>query len=156
MIKRFEDFLNENKDNNPPITIRQKDNEPFFIRIHFDDKGKVDKIENKWDIKIPDWRGLVVNEIEIKNWISKRPDFYIEEDVNEALNQKIAFYGEIKFELKRYLEKTVWGKVGGVDKRADQLMDIHKKFIEIAMDKLSADEIAKKLFEYEKNILNRK
>lgn len=34
-------------------------------------------------------------------------------------------------------------------------MNIHKKFIEIAMDKLSADEIAERLYKYEKTMLKR-
>lgn len=154
-VKKFNDFLNESNENLKPITIKSKKNELMYIKIHFDDNGKVNKIENKWDVKLPSWSGLKLNKTEIKNWMSKRPDFYIEEDVNES-NSKLAFDDEIKFELKRYLEGTIWKKVGQIDERAEKLIDLHKKFIDIVRDKLSADEIAKKLYEYEKNILNRK
>lgn len=63
---------------------------------------------------------------------------------------------DIKYELKRYLEGTVYNKVGKTDERATELMDIHKKFIDNVRNKMSADEIAKRLFEYEKNNLKNK
>ena len=68
---------------------------------------------------------------------------------------KIAFDDEIKYELKRYLERTIYGKVSKTDERATQLMSIHRKFIENIRNKMSADEIAKRLFDYEKNNLKR-
>lgn len=63
---------------------------------------------------------------------------------------------EIKYELKRHLQKTVWAKVGGIDKRTDQLIDIHSTFINKMRDEMSADEIANRLFKYEENILKSK
>jgi len=66
---------------------------------------------------------------------------------------KIAFDEEIKHELKQYLKNTIWNKVDNIDNRADQLISLHSKFINNVRDKMSADEIAKRLFEYEKNIL---
>ena len=77
------------------------------------------------------------------------------EFINESTSTKIAFYSEILYELKRFLDGSIWAKVGGVDKRAEELMNIHKKFIEIAMDKLSAEEIAERLYKYEKTMLER-
>ena len=68
---------------------------------------------------------------------------------------KIGFDDEIKNELKRYLQNTVWNKVGGIDNRVDQLMKLHSKFISFVRNKMSDDEIDKRLFQYEKNILNR-
>ena len=78
-VKNWEQFLNEEVVVKQPITIKSKKNDLFFIRIHFDNKGRVDKIENKWDVKLPEWYGYDINEIDINNWISrKEPDLYIE------------------------------------------------------------------------------
>jgi len=46
----------------------------------------------------------------------KEPDLYIEKNVNENI-LKIAFDDEIKYELKRYLEGTIYGKVSKTDER---------------------------------------
>lgn len=75
--------------------------------------------------------------------------------ISEGAN-KFAFDEEIRHELRRYLQDTVWNKVGGVNERADELLKLHSKFIDNVRDKMSAGEIAKRLFEYEKNILSRK
>ena len=96
-------------------------------------------------------------ETRMKNLISmiyKVKDF--KQFVNEKVEIKLAFDDEIKFELKRYLQNTIWSKVGGIDERADKLVELHNKFINNVRDKMSANEIAKRLFEYEKNILDRK
>lgn len=86
MIKKWNQFINENKSSLKPIVIKSKKNDLFYIKIYFDDDGRVDKIENKWDVKIPDWRGLNVNEIEVNNWITrKEPELYIEKSVNESI-----------------------------------------------------------------------
>lgn len=62
-----------------PITIKSNKNELMYIKIYFDEKGRVDKIENKWDVKVPEWYGFSINEIEINNWICrKEPNLYIE------------------------------------------------------------------------------
>lgn len=73
------------------------------------------------------------------------------EFINE--NDKFAFDDEIKYELKRYLKNTIWDKVGTIDKRVDELIEIHNKFIDNVRDKMSANEIAERLFKYEKNII---
>jgi len=150
-MKNYARFLNENIQKKP-ITIKSKKNDLFFIKIYFDNKGRVDRIENKWDVKLPEWYGFGINEIEINNWIRKvEPDLYIENSITESTS-KIAFDDEIKFELKRYLEGTIFGKMGQTEERASQLIDLHKNFIEKARNKMSADEIAKKLYEYQKNL----
>lgn len=61
-IKTFEQLLNEGIAIKPPITIKSKKNNLFFIKINFDDKGRVDKIENKWDVKLPGWYGFDIYE----------------------------------------------------------------------------------------------
>lgn len=74
-------FLNENTNMKNPIIIKSKSNTLFFIKIYFDNDGRVNKIENKWDINLPAWDGLKLNMIEINNWINKvNRDFYIEND----------------------------------------------------------------------------
>ena len=89
---------------------------------------------------------------DIRKMIDKVKNF--KQFVNEN-EQKFAFDDVIKYELKRYLEGTVYAKVGKTDERATELMDIHKKFIDNVRNKMSADEIAKRLFDYEKNNLKR-
>jgi hypothetical protein len=89
---------------------------------------------------------------DIRKMIDKVKNF--KQFVNEN-EQKFAFDDDIKYELKRYLEGTVYAKVGKTDERATELMDIHKKFIDNVRNKMSADEIAKRLFDYEKNNLKR-
>jgi hypothetical protein len=157
LVKNFDKSpINEIFGIKQPITIKSKKNELMYIKIYFDEKGRVDKIENKWDVKLPEWYGFIINEITVNDWIRrKEPDLYIEKRVNENTG-KLAFDDEIKFELKRYLQNTIWSKVGGIDERADKLIELHSKFINNVRDKMSADEIAKRLFEYEKNILSRK
>ncbi|MFA5586369.1 MAG: hypothetical protein WDA02_07490 [Saccharofermentanales bacterium] len=87
MIKKWDQFVNENKSTLEPIVIKSKKNDLFYIKIHFDKEGRVDKVENKWDVKIPEWYGFNVNEIEINNWIRrKEPELYIEKSVNESVN----------------------------------------------------------------------
>lgn len=94
MIKKWDQFVNENKSTLEPIVIKSKKNDLFYIKIHFDKEGRVDKIENKWDVKIPDWYGFNINEIEVNNWLSrKEPYLYIEKSVNESKREKIFLNG---------------------------------------------------------------
>jgi hypothetical protein len=79
----------------------------------------------------------------------------IKKEYGEKNTVKIAFDDEIKYKLQRYLQNTIWSN-GGMEDRIDKLMELHSKFINNVRDKMSADEIAKRLFEYEKNILNQK
>ena len=94
---------------------------------------------------------------DIRKMIDKVKNFkqFVNEDLNDNTD-KLAFDDEIKFELKRYLQNTIWNKVGGIDERIDKLVELHSKFINNVRNKMSANEIAKRLFEYEKNILDRK
>lgn len=60
---------------------------------------------------------------------------------------------QIEFELTRWLDTTIWGKVGQKEVRAKQLMSIHRKYIELAVKVLTVSEIAKSLYKYEVNNL---
>jgi len=63
---------------NKVILIKSKTNDIFYLKITFDNKGRVDKIDNKWDVNFPDWYGHTPNESEIQNWINKKePKLYI-------------------------------------------------------------------------------
>ena len=64
-------------------------------------------------------------------------------------HEKLEFNNQLKYDLIRYLNRL---DIKDVQSRADQLMDIQKHFIHLAKDKLSPNEIAKILYEYEKNI----
>jgi len=96
--------------------------------------------DDKWDLKKTTIAKIMGNSSKSKN-----------DD-----NSKIAFDDEIEYELKRYLENTIWSKVGQIEKRTKELINLHRKFIDLVKNKISANEIARKLYEYEKNILNRK
>jgi len=77
-VKNFKQFVNENVNGFEPIIIKSKKNELFFINIYFDDKGRVDKIENKWDVKLPEWYGFNINKGTVNDWIRrKEPDLYV-------------------------------------------------------------------------------
>jgi hypothetical protein len=65
----------------------------------------------------------------------------------ENFENKFAFDDEIKYELKRYLINTI-----NCDDRVEQLINIHKKFIDNNKNTMSANEIAKRLYQYDKNL----
>lgn len=69
---------------------------------------------------------------------------------------KLPFDDEIKFDLERHLENTIWNNVNRISERADELIELHSKFIRNVKNKMNANEIAERLFEYEKNMLFRK
>lgn len=50
-------------------------NDRFYVIFYFDEQGRLDYIDNKWDIMIPEWYGFSVNIIEIKSYFSKRYGF---------------------------------------------------------------------------------
>ena len=43
----------------------------WYIDFYFDDDGRLIGVDNKWDIKIPDWWGLKPSIIEIAVWVKK-------------------------------------------------------------------------------------
>ena len=58
--------------------------------------------------------------------------------------------------IERHLENTIWNNVNRISERADELIELHSKFIRNVKNKMNANEIAERLFEYEKNMLFRK
>lgn len=80
----------------------------------------------------------------------------LNENFTETIEKQgiLAFEDEIKFKLKKYLKNSIHSKTNSLDERIEQLMNIHKKYIEMHKNILSADEIAEKLYIYDKNLNN--
>ena len=45
----------------------------WYIDFYYDDKNRLCYIDNKWDIKIPDWFGFELSILQIASW-AKRYD----------------------------------------------------------------------------------
>ena len=113
---------------------------------------KIRKYIKKFEDKISEFNTFDVNNIyslELEKLEKQFKNFI-------KTTNKIAFDDEIKYELQRYLQNTIWSKVGSIEERINKLMELHSKFINNVRNRMSADEIAKKLFEYEKNTLSQK
>jgi hypothetical protein len=70
------------------------------------------------------------------------------------LTTKLPFDEEIKRELRKLYSGSIYDKIGKIDDRIDQLFNIHNKWLDMAKKRYSANEIADKLFKYEKNLKN--
>jgi hypothetical protein len=66
----------------------------------------------------------------------------------------LSFDEEIKRDLRKLYSGSIYDKVGKIDVRIDQLIDIHKTWLDKVRNTYSASEIADKLFKYEKNLKN--
>lgn len=72
---------------------------------------------------------------------------------NENEN-KIPFDDDIKMELRKLYKNTIIDKANMIEERIDQLMNLHLKWLNIAKQHYSAEDIAKKLFKYDKDLGN--
>lgn len=76
--------IEEVKDNDGYIynkTIRLKHKyDPAYVSISFDRNGRISNIENRWDIKLPEWFGYKVSLREVKNLLgySEFKDYYLD------------------------------------------------------------------------------
>jgi|694.fasta_scaffold31353_11 hypothetical protein len=70
------------------------------------------------------------------------------------LTTKLPFDEEIKRELRKLYSGSIYDKIGKIDDRIDQLFNIHNKWLDMAKKRYSANEIADKLFKYEKSLKN--
>ena len=74
MITNFKIFESINKEK-PKVdekTIRVEGGDgDWYVDFYFDDEDRLDYIDNKWDIKIPEWYGFKVSIIDIKKWAGK-------------------------------------------------------------------------------------
>jgi precorrin-6B methylase 1 len=59
---------------------------------------------------------------------------------------------EIKNTLRELLKDSLYAKTGILEQRIEQLINIHKSWIIFAQYKLNPQEIANKLYNYEKNL----
>lgn len=250
-IKSFENFLNENYIF-PPVMIKSKTNPEFYIKITFDDKGKVSYVDNKWHVNTPNWYGLEVNNKEIAAFVAKDSDLYIADNLvpmtsnDKTENEKYIIgnyvvynfyptnnngdtrpfkfvgkildnsdYNRVKIDIMKRLygdklyvrndeckdiklgdikivhvgnlsmqtsnferfmdehdaslpstvtdeeikdalhilyKNSVYATVNKVDDRIEQLFKIHATWLDKAKKYFSADDIAKKLYTYEKNL----
>lgn len=79
MIIKFEKFSspiyysgNKEKPEVDEKTIRvENPDRDWYIDFYFDDQDRLDYVDNKWDIRIPEWYGLKVNLIAIRQWADK-------------------------------------------------------------------------------------
>jgi hypothetical protein len=70
-------------------------------------------------------------------------------EFNKENQKSIAFDEEIISELKKVYKDTNYAKTGILDQRIEQLMSIHRVWIEKAKTLYSAKEIAEKLYKSE-------
>ena len=71
MITKFKLFEKVNPEiDEKTIRVENKERE-WYIDFYFDDKGRLDYIDNKWDVRIPDWYYSNVSFMEIKIWAKK-------------------------------------------------------------------------------------
>lgn len=156
----LDDYTDQKTEQRKSLTFKSKNNELFHITFKFDDKGRLDKVSNKWDVKFPDWWGLNVSDAEIIDYFRRKyPEYYVDKTINENSNineSTIPFEDEITIELKKLYKGTIVDKTDSIDKRVDQLLSLHSKWLEIAKKHYNAEEIAKKLFKYDKDLGNTK
>lgn len=105
----------------------------------------------------------------LKGYEKGYTDGYLDGKTNQTFNEKYSWNkyssekksmseGTLPFdeEIKNYLKKlysgTTYDKTGKIDDRIEQLFDIHKNWLDIAKRTYSSEEIANKLFKYEKNL----
>jgi hypothetical protein len=53
-------------------TIRAENpDRDWYVDFYFDEQNRLDYVDNKWNISVPDWYGLKVNIIDIRQWADK-------------------------------------------------------------------------------------
>lgn len=119
-----------------PLTFKSKKNDLFYITFKFDDKGRLAGVENKWDIKFPDWWGLDVNYPTIIDFFKRiSPDFYVADtnsinEINVVEDKLVDKKGEDEISKKsedNEVSKKQVEKIAGL---------INKKFDKKDIDKL--------------------
>lgn len=159
-LKCFWKKSNEELNQKEPLTFKSKKNDLFYITFKFDEEGRLDKVDNKWDISFLDWWGLDVPRTDIINYFKdKYPEYYVEKLNEEFLgsgNQTtLPTDEEIAYELRELYNGSVTERTGLVEQRIKQLMEIHAKWGEMAKQHYNAGEIARKLFQYDINLNKR-
>jgi len=90
MIIKFKLFEEREKNNK---TIRVDGGERgWYIDFYFDN-SKLIGVDNKWDIKIPDWIGFNPNILEIASWVKKYdPNIIVKKQVYYILDHDAEKY----------------------------------------------------------------
>ena len=150
----LDEYVNEKIGQRKPLTFKSRNNELFNMTFKFDDKGRLDKVSNKWDVGYPDWWGLNISDQEIIEYFKKKhPEYYVVESINEST---IPFDDDISNELRKLYKNTITEKTGAVEERIKSLLNLHSKWLETARKHYSAEDIANKLFKYDRDIHNGK
>jgi hypothetical protein len=118
-----------------PLTFKSKKNDLFYITFKFDDKGRLAGVDNKWDVRFPDWWGLNVNHPTIIDFFRRvHPDYYVAEtnSINEInvvedklVDKKSEDEMSKRGEDKEVKEKQVEKIAGLINKKFDK-KDIDK------------------------------
>jgi hypothetical protein len=88
-----------------PLTFKSHNNDLFYITFKFDEKNRLDKVENKWDVYFPDWFGLDVDYNTIIRYFKLHyPEYYV---VNIKENLKITKFSE----FESYNEAMEYGDI---------------------------------------------
>lgn len=74
--------------------------------------------------------------------------------LNRFNENKLAFDDDIKDELRKLYKNTSFEKTNLVEDRIKDLIGLHSKWLDMSRDKYSAEDIAKKLFKYDKDLGN--
>lgn len=74
--------------------------------------------------------------------------------INEDLESGLSLDDQIKNNLRNLYQSSTFGKAGQphIDNRINQLFDVHAKWLSMAKQHYSAEEIARVLFKYEQNL----
>jgi len=84
------------------------------------------------------------------SWNPKHTD----NQISKKEEPKIVTEQEIKEELKKRLKDSVYNKVGSLDDRIEQLLKIHKTWLDRVIKTDSIEEIVNSIVKYEKNLNN--
>lgn len=52
------------------IRVENKERE-WYIDFYFDEEGRLDYVDNKWDVRVPNWYGFSPNLFIIRTWAKK-------------------------------------------------------------------------------------
>ena len=71
MITKFKIFEKAKPEiDEKTIRIENKDR-GWYIDLYFDDKDRLDYVDNKWDIRMPNWYGFSMPLVAIRIWAKK-------------------------------------------------------------------------------------
>jgi hypothetical protein len=73
MITNFANYKYLPKIDEKTIRVENKELE-WYIDFYFDEKGRLDKVDNKWCVGVPDWYGYALPIGIIRTWAKKYDD----------------------------------------------------------------------------------